>query len=212
MEKKFYGFLKDIYLGVLELIYPKEDKCIICRKEEVNGICNNCRNDIMPCFDKELCVGYYKGVLKELILKFKYKKDFTAGEILVKLAEEKILSFERDYYITFIPISKERLKKYGFNQCEYLAQEIGWRNGFKIIDTLKKIKDTRVQKTLNKEERTENMAGAFAVKDISKVKGRKFILIDDVITTGSTINEGIRVLKESGAIEIKTLTLAKSHI
>jgi competence protein ComFC len=212
MEKKFYEFLKDIYRGILELIYPRESKCIICKIDEADGICNKCKKNITPCRDQNLCIGYYKGTLKELILKFKYKKDFIAGEILVKLAEEKIFNFDRGYYLTFIPISKERIKKYGFNQCEYLAQEIAFRNGFVVIDTLKKVKDTKIQKTLSKEERAENMVGAFGIKDISKVEGRKFILIDDVITTGSTINEGIRVLKENGAIEIKILTLAKSHI
>lgn len=212
MGKKIYEFLKDIYKSILEVIYPKEFKCIICKKEEVEGICNKCKSKITLCTDEDLCIGYYKGVLKELILSFKYNIDFTAGEVLVKLAEKKVFAISREYYLTFIPISKERLKHYGFNQCKYLAEEIAFRNGFKVVDTLEKIKDTKVQKTLNKDERVINISGAFGVKDKTEIKGRKFILIDDVITTGATINEGVKVLIENGALEIKILTLAKSNI
>ncbi|MDS0528479.1 ComF family protein [Clostridium sp. SHJSY1] len=212
MGKKIYEFLKNVYKGILEVIYPKELKCIICKEEEAEGLCNRCKDMITLCKKEELCVGYYKGVLKELILNFKYNKDFIAGEILVKLIEEKLLYFDKNYYLTFIPISKDRSKKYGFNQCKYLAEEIAFRNGFKVIDTLEKIKDTKIQKTLSKEERVTNICGAFGIKNKDKVKGKRFILIDDVVTTGSTVNEGVRVLLENGAIEIKILTLAKSYI
>jgi competence protein ComFC len=212
MGEKIYEFLKNIYKGLLEVIYPREPVCIICKKEDVEGLCNECKSKITLCDNEEFCVGYYKGVLKELILNFKYKRDFIAGEILVKLVEEKILMFDKNYYLTFIPISKERTKKYGYNQCEYLAEEIAFRNGLKVVDTLEKVKDTKIQKTLNKEERVNNIYGAFGVKDKKQIMGRRFILVDDVVTTGSTINEGVRVLKENGAVEIKILTLAKTHI
>lgn len=212
MGKKIYEFLKKIYKSVLEVIYPREFKCIICKKEEAEGLCNKCKSKITLCADEDLCIGYYKGVLKELILSFKYNRDFTAGEILVKLSEKKVFDISREYYLTFIPISKERSKDYGFNQCEYLAEEIAFRNGFKVIDILEKVKDTKVQKTLSKDERAINISGAFGIKDKTQVKGRKFILIDDVVTTGATINEGVKVLMENGALEIKILTLAKSYI
>ncbi len=67
--------------------------------------------------------------LKELILKFKFKGRFDAGEELIKLVEERLVNFiEKDYIITYIPIGKESLKMRGFNQCEYLAKELGLRN------------------------------------------------------------------------------------
>ena len=72
--------------------------------------------------------------------------------------------------------------------------------------------ETKVQKTLKREERIENLKDAFEIIDEKKVKGKKFILLDDVITTGATLKEGVKVLKKHGAIEIKILTLAKSYI
>ena len=109
-------------------------------------------------------------------------------------------------------LDKKRLKERGFNQCEYIAKELSINTGIKTINTLKKIRETKVQKTLKREERIENLKDAFEIIDEKKVKGKKFILLDDVITTGATLKEGVKVLKKHGAIEIKILTLAKSYI
>lgn len=212
MGKEINKFIGNIIRGVLEIIYPKESTCIICNESEVEGLCYKCKSKITFCKAEELCIGYYKGPLKELILAFKYKKDFSAGEVLISLVEKKIQEIEKDFYLTFIPISKESLKERGFNQCEYLAKELGFRNNLKVMDTLDKVKETKIQKTLSKEDRAINLQGAFKVKAVNRVAGNKFILIDDVITTGATIEEGIRELKENGAKEIKILTLGKSHI
>ena len=159
-----------------------------------------------------MCIGYYKGALKELILLLKYKKDFQAGEILVNFLQEKTKKYKDEYYLTYIPIDKKRLKERGFNQCEYIAKELSIITGIKTINTLKKIKETKIQKTLKREERMENLKDAFEIINEKDVKGKKFILLDDVITTGTTLNEGVKVLKKYGAVEIKILTLAKSYI
>ena len=212
MGKEINKFIGQIIRGILEIIYPKESTCLICNEPEVEGLCYKCKSKITFCKEEELCIGYYKGPLKELILAFKYEKDFSAGEVLVNLIENKIKELGKDYYLTFIPISNKSLKERGFNQCEYLAKELGFRNNLKVMDTLEKVKETKIQKTLSKDERAVNLQGAFKVKEGNKVAGNKFVLIDDVITTGATIQEGIRELKENGAKEIKILTLGKSHI
>lgn len=212
MGKKINKFIDYLIRGIFEIIYPKENTCIICNDSEVEGLCYKCKSKITFCKDEELCIGYYTGPLKELILAFKYKKDFSAGEVLVSFIEKKIQELEKDYYLTFIPISKESLKERGFNQCEYLAKELGFRNNLEVMDTLEKVKETKIQKTLSKEDRSINLKGAFKAKVGSSINGNKFVLIDDVITTGATIEEGIRELKENGAKEIKILTLGKSHI
>ena len=203
--------LKALFKGVLEILYPKEGKCIICG-DEADGICIKCRSKIVLCSKGEGCVGFYKGVLKELILKFKYEKNFSAGDILVMLLEEKLSLYDEDCYLTYIPSSKKALKERGFNQCEYIANEIGYRNNYKVINTLKKVKGTKVQKTLSREERIENLKGAFEVIEERKVEGKKFIIIDDVITTGATLKEAEEVLKRHGALQINTLTIAKTYI
>ncbi|PRR83133.1 ComF family protein [Clostridium vincentii] len=212
MGKKINKVIGQIIRGILEIIYPKESTCIICNESDVEGICYKCKSKITFCKEEELCIGYYKGPLKELILAFKYQKDFSAGEVLVNLIEKKVMNLGNDYYLTFIPISNKSLRERGFNQCEYLAKELGFRNNIKVVDTLEKIRETKIQKTLSKEERAVNLQGAFKVKNGNQVFGNKFLLIDDVITTGATTQEGIRALKENGAKEIKILTLGRSHI
>ena len=213
MERKIKKTLRIIFKGLCEIVFPKNYTCIICNNEiSEDGLCIKCRNDIVPTLEEELCIGYYKGTLKELILKLKYKHDFNAGLILIDLLEEKLKNIGEDYYLTFIPIGKKSFRERGFNQCEYLAKEISFRINIPIIDTLEKCRETKVQKTLNKEERKVNLIGAFKLKSNVDVKGNKLILIYDVITTGATVKEGKKVLKENGALEIKILTLAKSHI
>ena len=104
------------------------------------------------------------------------------------------------------------MRKRGFNQCEYIAKELSKVHGLKCINTLKKTKETKPQKQLTKKERLENIKNSFEVIDKEIIKNKRFILIDDVLTTGATIEEGIRVLKENGAKEIKLLTIAKSRL
>lgn len=199
--------------SILEILFPRSDKCITCGKDDIEGICNKCRNKIAYSYDEEeMSIGYYGGPLKQLILNLKCKGDFESGDVLVQLAKERIKDISKDYYITYIPISNNSLKIRGFNQCEYIAKELGFYCNLEVVNTLKRVKEVKTQKTLRKEERLENLKGAFAVIDKSLVTGKSFILIDDVITTGATINEAIRVLKECNAKEIKILTLAKSHI
>lgn len=212
MGEKIKDILNLLFRSLLEVIYPRDGKCILCGKEEANSFCNECRKGITPCIDSELCIGYYKGELKELILRFKYKKDFIAGEILVELVQEKLLEVSKEYILTYIPIDKGALKSRGYNQCEYIAKELSFRCGYKVLNTLEKRKENKVQKTLNKEERLINVKGVFGILDKEDVSRKKFILIDDVITTGATLSEGIRILKESGAKDVKILTLAKSNI
>ena len=213
MVKKIEKVLSLIKRALLELIYPRENKCILCGEEYADGLCYKCKSTITYCKAEENSIGYYKGALKDLILNFKFKSRFDAGEELVKLLEEKAIGYiDNEAIITYIPISRESLKDRGFNQCEYLAKELAIRNNYNTLNTLKRIKDNKIQKTLNREERLKNIQGVFEVIDKELIKNKKFILLDDVITTGATIHEAERVLKEAGASEIKLLTLAKTHV
>lgn len=214
MDIKWRKALEIISRGLKEVIFPRDNKCLICKKEEVEGICNKCRNKITYSYDSddEISIGYYCGPLKELILQLKCKGNFEAGDVLVNLIKDKVREYKDDYYITYIPISQESLKSRGFNQCEYIAKELGFICDIEVINTLKRIKDTKVQKTLSREERLENLKGAFAATDKRLIEGKNLILLDDVITTGATLNEAKRILKECNVRKIKILTLAKSHI
>lgn len=212
MGEKFRKIIYILIQSIIEILFPRSNKCLTCGKEDIEGICSNCYKDMALCEVNELCIGYYKGPLKKLILMFKCNGNFEAGEVLSELIFYKLKDINNDYILTYIPISKENLKLRGFNQCEFIAERLSKMCNLKVLNTLKRVKTVKTQKILTKEEREKNLYMAFDVINKSLVGGKKFLLIDDVITTGATLREGIRALKENGAVDIKILTLAKSHI
>ena len=208
------GMLK-IYNEILDIVYPVEEKCIICRTDGFIGLCPYCKSKINRATieNGNLSYGFYGGTLKTLILKFKYESDFTAGYLLSKLLVEMIK--ENEIYadvICYVPMTKKSEKKRGFNQCEVIARHIGYHINVPVSDCIKKIKNTKEQKTLTKEERVKSIKGAFKVSRIKDIKNKNVILIDDVMTTGATINECKDVLKKSGVNNITVLTIAKGGI
>ncbi len=107
-----------------------------------------------------------------------------------------------------VPLHPDRLRERGFNQSALLAQALATADLPVIDDCLARLRPTQVQMTLGHEERKRNVAGAFGCQD-ERVKGRRVLLIDDVCTTGSTLDACAIALKESGAASVWALTLAR---
>ncbi len=108
--------------------------------------------------------------------------------------------------MTPVPIHTRRLRERGFNQAFLLAKELSKLNGVEVNDILIRTRKTKSQTSLGRAERKENIKDAFALKAGADVKGKAFILIDDVCTTGATLEECARILKENGAREVLALT------
>ncbi len=162
-------------------------------------------------------IDYQKFLIKKLIQFFKYPplikelaKDLS--QIIVShflLLEEKA-NFS-DFLILPIPLSKKKLKWRGFNQSEEIAKELA--NFFKIpliSNCLVKKKETEDQVNLGEKERKENVKGAFLVLEREKIFKKKILLVDDVFTTGSTMEEAARVLKEAGAKIVIGIVVARA--
>ena len=110
-----------------------------------------------------------------------------------------------------IPLHKKRHLQRGFNQAQVLAEALGKRTGIQSQSRLLvKIRNVPPQTTLEKKERRKNIKGAFKARNEMKIKGKTILLVDDVYTTGSTVEECSRVLKQAGAREVKALTLAQA--
>ena len=214
MGKRIIELLITLKDEILDIIYPPKNTCIIC-ENEFAGICPICEGKIQRVKDDDeiLSYGYYSGVLKKLVLEFKYKKNFIAGNVLVEflyeLIDKKNIKIDA---IVFIPSSKKALRERGFNQCEYLAKEISKKLKIDLYKDIIKVKNTKEQKLLSKEDRYKNIKDAFALKSEKNIKNKHLLLIDDVITTGATLYECEKLLKKSGASSIKILTVAKSYI
>lgn len=214
MGKKIIKEINNIVETVLDIIYPPSNRCITCDAEDFIGICPYCKSKIKRVENQDdiLSYGYYGGVLKALILAFKYDKNFTAGnvisELLLNLINENSVEFDAIYYV---PMSKSSIKKRGFNQCEIIAKKLSKSLNIPVSNSLIKIKNTKEQKSLSKEERYKNIKGAFKIRE-NNIKNKRILLIDDVVTTGATLLECKKILENFDVEEITVLTIAKSHI
>jgi len=109
-----------------------------------------------------------------------------------------------------VPVSVKKAAERGFNQSELIAEALAAGTGKKFCrDGLLKSRETRSQAGLNREEREKNLADSFSCPEPSKIKGEKIILVDDVATTLSTLNEAAGVLTKAGALEVACYTLAR---
>lgn len=176
--------------------------------------CGNCSFDKVY-FDKAYSVFSYEGNVKTAILKMKFNGlgsySLSLAKYLVFLANKNNLQFD---VVCCVPMFEKQLRKRRYNQSQMLA------NAFcnlldcqdKYVDALVKTKQTTPQEQLNKQERKQNLVGAY--KLVANVLGKRVLVIDDVKTTGSTLNECAKVLKRGGATEVVGLTVAsrKEHV
>lgn len=148
-------------------------------------------------------------------MSYKFKEKPYIYKTIVSFLGKKQKSFEnlKKYdIILIVPINKKREKERGYNQSELIAKEIS-----KIIlakiekHILYKIKNTKPQSTLNKQQREENAKGAYIAKNTLKIENKKILIIDDIYTTGNTVNECAKMLIEKGIKKsnIGILTIAK---
>ncbi len=162
-------------------------------------------------FDRASAVGVYGGVMQETIYRFKYSRRPELAAPLGKLMADKIIGAGMPDYDLLLPVplypGKEAER--GFNQAGLLAREVGRHLGLPVnTKALARVRDTLSQSRMNREQRRVNVRGAFAVPDPEVVGGKRVLLIDDVYTTGSTVDECARMLRAAGAVGIDVLSLA----
>ena len=212
-------WLCPLCLAQIQICGTGEQVCPVCKKPRTDGsVCGGCRG--VSFLDGVLAASHFKGTLLQKIL-HTYKYQFISGlstplgkilqralgEWREKLPVEHIVRAER-VIVMPVPLHKSRLKWRGFNQAELLAREIvggGW-----ALDTtsLRRKQKTLAQAHLDKAARAINLAKAFECADAGAVAGRAIMLIDDVFTTGATLQAAAQVLKEAGACEVWGLVLA----
>ena len=150
--------------------------------------------------------------LQHAIHALKYDKKFPVGIFLGKVLAAEIKSSKTNWkFDLIIPIPLHQLKKAerGYNQAYYIAKGVGKIFKVKVSDrSVKRIKYTESQTTMNLNEREENISGAFKVKWNTRVRGKNILLLDDVITTGATISECGKILLEAGASKVYAASIA----
>jgi len=213
-------------------------KCICCGADvfDDSGICEKCKpkiefndgktcakcgkpvgeNDFCSCgkrelyFDRAYSPLIYDGLTRKAMLSYKFGGMTYIANTFSKMLADKAVKENIDFdVVTFVPLTKKDKRARGYNQTSLLA------NGFCDIlklpqpeELLTKIKQTQKQEKLDYKNRSTNLTGAFQATDKNLIKGKKILLIDDVITSGATTSECARVLKKNGADKVWVLTVA----
>jgi competence protein ComFC len=174
------------------------------------GLCNRCRTQ-PPNFYSLRSLGYFTGPLRDAIHSLKYQRNLGLGEFfsipLVQVIRREKWQID---LVTAVPLNEKRQKERGYNQAEVLANPIARRMGISYSTNLiKRIKQTKSQVGLSLVERQNNVADAFLTVS-SLVSSKNVLIIDDVATTGSTLDACAKALKDAGTRNVFALTLAKT--
>lgn len=192
-----------------------ENNCPLCGKIVKNyGLCPDCYELVNknPSFyydieglDDLIVSSTYAGIMRRLIIDFKFKGKLSYGEIISEIMIEKLLEKNlSEVVLTFVPMHPRRERERGYNQSKILAETIAKKLDLKCQEVFEKVKDTKFQVGLKKDQRQENLKNAFAVKKAPE----EIIIVDDVITTGTTISELVGVAKASGIKKVTALIAA----
>jgi ComF family protein len=171
------------------------------------GRCALCRHGLRG-FDAAYCFGSYEGRLREWIHLFKYGRIRTLAKPLAELLAVAVPPSEGFDAIVPVPLHWRKRWQRGFNQSELLARGIGRKWGLPVRKTLRRRRFTSAQAGLSNTERRKNVAAAFASR--CRVEGQRVLLIDDVLTTGSTAAACARALRDAGAVRIAIATVARA--
>lgn len=211
--------LKNLLRSALTVFYPQ--RCPCCEKviSKDKLFCDNCQKEYKgTIYQKYARGGYlstsavpYTGVFSKAILNFKFHNRKQYARQLATFIAEAV---KRDFshisfdFITFVPLHKKRFEDRGYNQSELLAKELSALLYIPMEDILIKTRNNQPQHTLKASKRGENVLNAYRVADKNRVKDKCILIIDDIITTGSTLGECAKILQNSGAKEVYCATFA----
>jgi ComF family protein len=176
---------------------------------DAEGRCALCRNGLRG-FDAAYCFGSYEGTLRALVHLYKYGRIQTLSQPLASLLAAALPLDERFDAVIPVPLHWRKQWQRGFNQSDLLARAIARRRGIPVVRALRRVRSTQTQAGLSNTERRKNVAAAFQCRRSGQtLAGRRVLLIDDVMTTGSTAAACARVLKQAGVAKVVLLTVAR---
>lgn len=186
-----------------------EEICPECEKPSVGGwVHGRCRR--AHCVDRLVSVFEYRGIVQKMLKDVKFRSSWKVMKDLAVVMVEGVGEIQKelhDFSVVSVPMWEPKERKRGFNQAEILAEKLTEKNQLKYEKLLGRNRETKSQYGLSLKERRKNITGSFELR--GRVKRNKYIIVDDVWTTGSTIRECAKVLKRNGAKEVWGLVLAR---
>ncbi len=212
------------FTRLLDLLFPP--RCTFCRKflkYNEKHVCQDCEKNLpySGCRKKtgdffSLCVSplFYRDNVRRSILRYKFKgaSNYAScyGKILAQCIKERLN--EPYDYITWVPLSRERFRKRGYDQAALLAMATALELGNVAVELLRKPIDVPAQSGLGAaEKRKANVSGVYEAIDSDIIEGKNILIIDDVVTTGATLSECARVLLMAGAEKVYCAALATTE-
>ncbi len=206
--------MKKFLNSLLDLIYKK--KCYFCKKSKYSvKMCPECfdklefsdftANRIIDGIDI-FCVGNYTKELQKLIRGLKYHRQKDLAYYQAKFMYDYFLNIKnlqnKDFVLVAVPLHEKRIKSRKYNHMELVCEEFSKLSGFECnFELIKRIKDTKPQYRLNRQERQKNLSKAFVVNK-EKFNNKTLLILDDICTTGSTFEEMIKTFKENNINDI----------
>ena len=203
--------------------------CGVCGKQAQDSLCRKCEiklrkqalfriedyKEITSFFNKHIYIFHYDSLIRDKIIDYKFNEKaylYNTFVCFLKKNEKICVQIKKYDIIVSVPISKRRFKERGYNQSALFAKNLAQELKMKYLEkVLIKVRDNPAQSTLNQEEREENVKNMYKINILtkSKIYGKKILLVDDIFTTGSTVNECSKVLIDGGALNVGVLTIAK---
>ena len=213
-----------LYHWIGDLLFPP--KCVLCgnvlEKEELD-LCKDCRMDApeypnrkskRQFLDSFAAVWYYEGNVRKSLLRYKFHNARSFAAPYGRLLAMKLLELYPEGFdvLTWVPVSRLRKLRRGYDQVELLAKAVGKELGMDPVPLLKKVRHNRPQSGISgAEKRRANVLGAYRETDREAIAGRRILLLDDILTTGATTGECARVLKTAGAKEVHCAAVAAAR-
>ncbi len=213
-----------VFTGLLDILYPP--RCIFCRKVLRHGeknLCTRCGQElprtvnggIMRGEHFTVCVSplYYTGRVRESILRYKFKEATNYAKPYGKLVADCVRENLAGRYdlITWVPLSRERYKERGYDQAMLLALATALELDDVAVSTLERYKNGQKQSLMGTaEKRRANISGVYRVTDPELIRGKRILLIDDIVTSGATLSECARTLIQGGAAEVVCAAIARA--
>lgn len=185
-------------------------QCALPLEGEVrtNSLCGRCLNH-PPVFDHSLSLLRYENKVVQLVTRYKFHNSLSYSKLLAELLLSRLINVEKPDCMIAVPLHNKRLYERGFNQSHELGKIISKKLKVPLVsEAVLRIRDTEQQTGLDAKQRRRNIRGAFAV--VEPIQYQHVAVIDDVITTGSTVNELARVLKKAGVQTISVWSIARA--
>ena len=210
--------------GLLNALFPP--KCILCGKlleKEETDLCRACRTEApaypegkrkLQFLDSFTAVWYYEGYVRRSLLRYKFRGVRSYAPAYGRLLAMKLLSEQPEGFdlIAWVPVSRIRKLRRGYDQVELLARAVGKELELPSAPILKKIRNNRRQSRITgSAERRANVLGVYRVADPESIRGKRILLLDDILTTGATAGECARVLLTAGAKEVHCAVIAAAR-